>query len=290
MGYYTSYHPVLHLIERKNTKGLDLVLEKLKHDLSSFRFLSIPKIKLELCTFASPTLATRLLVNKDFDISNIENKMITTPWHEAARENPYGADFMEWLKIGYRNKAEFSKIRNALKETILEHAVKHGKLVCVEWLCKNTDLSLGVDNRESARPLSLAARSMAPQSLAIFKIILREMPTTHTHDFEVAKLLSWEIAQEYKQHSTGHGTRFLSLGNRVNFLDTTPEHTKWLAIHKCQALESHLPTKWTGSRHQKAAASAISNLGCGFLANHMKTPPPEARSRNKREYFFGVGR
>lgn len=55
------------------------------------------------------------------------------PWHEAARENPYGADFMEWLRID-ADKPEISKIRNAMGQAILEHAVVHGKLACVEWL------------------------------------------------------------------------------------------------------------------------------------------------------------
>lgn len=341
LGHYESKHPVIHLISRKNSRGLELVLDKLQDNLSSFDFLGTRRVKLELCRFASPALATRLLVNKDFDISDIKESSdtfvreedrrerafhddrerafnedryqaindqkkiyhasMTTSWHEAARENPHGADFMEWLKVG-TEKSEISKIRNADEETILEHAVRCGKLICVEWLCNNTDLMVmrewtrddgtKVPIDQPGEALRLAAESMAPLSAIIFKTILREMPTSHTYDFEVAKQLFWRICCGYRDHISGESWPYGSLWNPYNFSDTSMEDAKWLAIKKCQILVSHLPSTWAGSNQQRFAVLSANNmLGCGFLTHHMRTPPPETRSQKSRgrEHFFGLG-
>lgn len=291
LDYVEIKHPVVHLIGRKNSKGLELVLDKLQNDLSSLQFLENQQIKLELCKFASPALATRLLVNKEFDISDIKDTSVTTAWHEAARENPYGADFMEWLKVG-SSKDEISTIRNDMGQSILEHVVECGKLACVEWLCKNTDLMVPTGwYHVPGGALRLAAESMAPLSLIIFKTILREMPTPHTHDSEVARKLFFSICHGYRSHISGRRDGLSSaVITRYRFLDTSEEHAKWLAIKKCQALVSHLPSTWAGSDELKHAVFAAGMMQCGFLTRHMRTPPPQTRGGNNREYFFGLGR
>ncbi|KAJ5745630.1 hypothetical protein N7520_010812 [Penicillium odoratum] len=188
LGYRDDKHPLVSLLESGNQKGFEKLLGKLAESRGLENWdlgwsLKDDQRKLQMCAFLSAQHADLLLKKFNINIGEVVMKKeinweyplgrvgaylpyrpTTSSWHQAARHNPDGEAFMEWLSEN-----------SGSKSTTLN---KQGYTSIIRY----------------SYALRAAAFNQTFHSNEMFKMILNGMPDAFFRDFAlVSEVFGWII-------------------------------------------------------------------------------------------------
>lgn len=314
IGYQEDKHPLATLLESGNQKGLEKLIDKLaeSRDVEKWDLgwsLKHRRLKLKMCAFLSAKHADMLLQKLKVNIGDVvmdqekaHKRPIpavvdepnlgrftpwltgadTSSWHEAARHNPDGEAFMEWLEKNAR-----SKPTNINKQgyTPLMYAALGENIAAFKYLAKHGDPAAPLHSRPNSREpyaLRAAAFNQTFHSDEMFEIILDEMPDEFFRNFPlVSNVFGWIIdglwsfrfnPREFNPTKPWPNDRFLIM---------------FLAKEKCQQLVNRLPDTWALSTWQMAVQERARVYGYGFLPPCMMRPRWK-KQRKPQKLGFGL--
>ncbi|KAJ5934561.1 hypothetical protein N7466_004108 [Penicillium verhagenii] len=315
-GYQEDKHPLATLLEDGNQRGFEKLLDKLTQskDVENWELgwsLSDRRLKLKMCSFLSAKRADLLLTKLKVNIGNIvmdqaigneerRQSVIDAPnygrlgaifplgsdtssWHEAARYNPDGDAFMEWL---WKNAN--SKPTNINKQgyTPLMYAALGESITAFKWLAKHGDPAAPLSSRPNSRePFALraAAFNQTFHSDEMFEILLEEMPDEFFCDFSLAKdAFGWIIdgiwsfrfdPREMNPEKPWPNERVLII---------------FLAKEKCQQLVNRLPDSWETSWEQLQIVTRARLYDYHFLPPSLTWKKANKQRKPSNQSLFGL--
>ncbi|KAJ5721119.1 uncharacterized protein N7483_009053 [Penicillium malachiteum] len=276
-GEAAEKHPLLLLIEYANLEGFEILFKRLKKanifstqpDL--LKLLNVPSSKLGMCKFVTAKLALNILDRTKINIGDVgpavngkkDDVPSTTSWHEAARFNPDGEAFMDFLLefSGFDGQNSYS--RQHL--TPLMYAAYADNPSAFKWLLKNEDSSsAGLPNRSDARPpyvVKIVAQNFNYGSDEMFRATLDILPEEFFEDYMMIK----EVFGYIIDGLTMAGYRNDDPNGKSAFLPENRVLTMFLAADKCQELVNRLPEDWISSAELYQTVSRARSFGYSFL-------------------------
>ncbi|KAJ5724906.1 hypothetical protein N7493_006634 [Penicillium malachiteum] len=290
-------HPLLLLIEYANLEGFEILYKRLKKAKAFItqpdllKLLQLPSSKLGMCKFVTAKLAINILdhtavnigdVGPTFNTGNVLREVSTTSWHEAARFNPDGEAFMNFLFEESGTEGESTYNRQHL--TPLMYAAYADNPSAFKWLLKNgASATYGLPNRNDARPpyvVKIVAQNFNYGSDMMFRETLDILPEEFFHDYMMVKEVFGYIIDGLTKagfknddpNSSGHSA----------FLPENRVLTMFLAADKCQDLVNRLPENWAYSAELYQAISRARSFGYSFLPPSMIKKREGTRNKPER--------
>ncbi|KAJ5929320.1 hypothetical protein N7454_007168 [Penicillium verhagenii] len=316
IGYLEDKHPLATLLEYGNQRGFEKLLDRLTQskDVENWELgwsLNNHRLKLKMCSFLSAERADLLLTKLKVNIGNVvmdqvigkeesRQSVVDAPsfgrlgfmfpsgseissWHKAARYNPDGDAFMQWL-----SKNANSKPTNINKQgyTPLMYAALGESIAAFKWLAKHGDPAAPLSSRPNSRePFALraAAFNQTFHSDEMFEILLDEMPDKFFRDSALAKdAFGWII----------DGLWSFRFDPRVQNPEKPWPNERvlivFLAKEKCQQLVNRLPDSWETSREQLQIVTRARLYGYHFLPPSLTRKKVNKQRKPSHPRLFGL--
>ncbi|KAJ5653586.1 hypothetical protein N7490_000589 [Penicillium lividum] len=300
LGYRDDKHPLVTLLESGNQKGFEKLLGKLaeSRDLESWGLgwsLKDDRLKLQMCAFLSAQHADLLLKKFNINIGDVVMKKeinwkyplgrvgaylpyqpTTSSWHQAARHNPDGEAFMEWLS---ENSGSKPTTLDKQGYTPLMWAARGESIAAIKWLSKHGDAAAPLSSRPNSRysyALRATAFNQTFHSGEMFEMILDGMPDAFFRDFAlVSEVFGWIIDGLWS---------FRFNARLMNPLTPWPNERVliiFMAREKCQQLVNRLPDNWATSAMQIHVVERARMYGYSFLPSSMIWPKVNKQRKPK---------
>ncbi|KAJ6007980.1 hypothetical protein N7540_011956 [Penicillium herquei] len=292
-GEAAEKHPLLLLIEYANLEGFEILFKRLrktnvfKTQPDLLKLLNLPSSKLGMCKFVTAKLALSIFDLTEINIGDVGLAMdgkkddvpSTTSWHEAARFNPDGEAFMDFLLefSGFDGQNKYSR----QQLTPLMYAAYADNPSAFKWLLGKKSTSDGLPNRQEARPpyvVKIVAQNFNYGSDEMFRATLDILPEEFFQDFMMIK----EVFGYIIDGLTMAGYKHDDPNGQSAFLPENRVLTMFLAADKCQELVNRLPENWISSAELYQTVSRARSFGYSFLPPSMIKQRDGSRNKPDR--------